>query len=137
MRLDKPDYGRDVNRDFCRHVLAQFKKFEPELLADNDLTRANALLILIGRTVYMMDKYIRTLGEEFKEDGGFRERMTAARTQARTEADQPAVEGPPCPLCGGETRLRHTRKDSSPFWGCLGYPRCKGTIGCPEKKKTR
>ena len=137
IRLDKPDYGHDVNREFCRHVLTQFRKFEPEILAEDALVRANALLILIARTANMLDKVIRNLGDEFTEEGGFRERMTDARTAARAANGAPAQAGPPCPKCGGDTSLRHARKDNRPFWGCTNYPACNGTIDCAKPPPAR
>jgi hypothetical protein len=71
IRLDKPEYGSDINRNFCLHILAQYRKFEPELSSEDGVVRANTLLILITRTLNMMNK---------------------------------------------------------PFWGCTGYPSCKGAV---------
>jgi restriction system protein len=130
MRLDKPDYGDDINRGFCLHVLAQYRKFDPELSADDSNVRANALLILISRTLNMMDHYIKKLGEEFVENGGFRERLSTVRSKARAEQAGHAEEGPKCPDCGGPTSMRHTRKDNRPFWGCTEYPACRGIVNC-------
>lgn len=126
LRLDKPDYGDDINRGFCLHVLAQYRKFEPELSAEDSIMQANTFLILISRTLNMMDKYIRKIGDEFVETGGFRERMGSIRSEARAKQDGTAEEGPKCPLCGAATRLRKTRKDNKPFWGCSEYPACRG-----------
>jgi restriction system protein len=126
MRLDKPDYGDDINRGFCLHVLAQYRKFEPELSAEDSIVRANTFLVLISRTLNMMDRYIRKIGDEFVEKGGFRERMGSVRSEARAKHDGSAEEGPKCPQCGAATRLRRTRKDNKPFWGCSEYPACRG-----------
>jgi four helix bundle suffix protein len=119
-----------LNRGFCMHVLAQFRKFEPNLLAENDCVRANTLLILISRTLNMMDKYLRSLGDEFTRESGFKERMTAVRGEARAQTTGSPETGPACPKCGAETRLRHTRKDNRPFWGCTNYPGCDGIVNC-------
>jgi four helix bundle suffix protein len=127
VRLDKPDYGKDINHGFCLHVLAQFGKFEAELSAD-DSVRANTLLILISRTLNMMDRYIKKLGDEFVENGGFRERMSTVRSEARTEQTGEAEEGPECPKCGAATRMRKTKKDNRPFWGCTEFPACRGIV---------
>ncbi|MFZ4397580.1 MAG: four helix bundle suffix domain-containing protein [Kiritimatiellia bacterium] len=137
MRLDAPDYGDDINRGFCLHVLAQSRKFEPELLADDSLVRANTLLILISRTLNMMDKYIKSVGAEFVEKGGFRERMSTVRSEARTQQDgvDPQQEGPKCPQCGAPTKLRKTRKDNKPFWGCTGYPACRGVVDFEKNRQ--
>ncbi len=132
MRLDKPDYGDDINRGFCLHVLAQYGKFEPELSSDDSNVCANTLLILISRTLNMMGRYIKKVGEEFVEHGGFRERMrmSTVRSKARAEQDGTAEEGPKCPQCGAPTRMRHARKDNKPFWGCTEYPACRGIVNC-------
>lgn len=44
---------------------------------------------------------------------------------------------PPCPLCGGKTRLRKGQKGD--FWGCHRYPDCKGIINSDtgKRKSTR
>jgi len=128
LRLDRPDYGNDINRGFCLHVLEQYRKFERELSTDDDTVRANTLLIMISRTLNMMDRYIKKLGKEFVETGGFRERMSAVRSEARSEKAGLPEEGPKCPQCGSPTRMRRTRKDNKPFWGCTEFPACRGIV---------
>ncbi len=126
LRLDAPDYGSDINRGFCLHVLAQYRKFEPELSAEDSRIRANALLILISRTLNMMDRYIKRVGAEFAESGGFRERLTQVRSESRARNDGVPEEAPACPQCHSPMRMRRTRKDNRPFWGCTEYPACRG-----------
>jgi four helix bundle suffix protein len=130
VRLDPPDYGSDINRGVCLHVLAQYRKFEPELTSEDAVARANTLLILITRTLNMLDRYIKSVGDEFVDKGGFRERMSAVRTEARGAPQ----EGPACPKCGAPTRLRKTREGNRPFWGCTGYPACRGIVEYKEKR---
>jgi four helix bundle suffix protein len=130
VRLDPPDYGSDINRGVCLHVLAQYRKFEPELTSEDAVARANTLLILITRTLNMLDRYIKSVGDEFVDKGGFRERMSAVRTEARGAPQ----EGPACPKCGAPTRLRKTREGNRPFWGCTGYPACRGMVEYKEKR---
>lgn len=36
----------------------------------------------------------------------------------------------PCPICGGEMKVRHGRY--GPFLGCLRYPDCKGIVNIPK-----
>ena len=126
LRLDAPDYGNDINRGVCLHILAQYRKFEPELSSGDSMVRANALLILISRTLNMMDKYIKSIGEEFAENGGFRERLSTVRAEARAEKEGTPADAPACPQCGAPMRQRRTRKDNRPFWGCTQYPACRG-----------
>lgn len=56
VRLDPPDYGSDINRGVCLHVLAQYRKFEPEISSEDSMVRANTHLILITRTLNTMEK---------------------------------------------------------------------------------
>ena len=128
VRLDAPDYGNDINRGICLHIMAQYRKFDPELSSEDGIVRANTLLILITRTLNMMDKSIKKVGAEFVETGGFRERMSTVRSEARAEQTGTSEEGPKCPKCGAPTRLRKTRKDNKPFWGCTEYPACRGIV---------
>ncbi len=84
-----------------------------------------ASIIQLGK-VNMMDKQMEKLGAQFREEGGFHERMTAVRVEARREQQKPVSEDAPvCPKCGEPMRLRHGA--SGDFWGCTAYPTCKGT----------
>ena len=81
------------------------------------------MLILIGRSLNMLGKLMAQHGEEFRQEGGFSERMTVARVEAKREQRQVVdEEAPMCPLCGAPMKLR--RGD---FWGCTAYPPCRGT----------
>ena len=87
---------------------------------------ANAMLILIGRSLNMLGKLMAQHGEEFRQEGGFSERMTAARVAAKREQRQAVDEdAPKCPLCGAPMKLRHSVRGD--FWGCTAYPTCRGT----------
>ena len=87
---------------------------------------ANAMLILIGRSLNMLGKLMAQHGEEFRQEGGFSERMTAARVEAKREHRQVVdEEAPKCPLCGAPMKLRHSARGD--FWGCTAYPTCRGT----------
>jgi four helix bundle suffix protein len=102
------------------------------LESDDAIVRANTILILISRTLNMMDKYIKNIGDEFKANGGFRERMSSVRSEARAHKDGEPAEGPVCPNCGSPTRLRKTRQGNRPFWGCTEYPACRGIVDYQE-----
>ena len=84
------------------------------------------MLILIGRSLNMLGKLMAQHGEEFRQEGGFSERMTAARVEAKREHRQAVDEdAPKCPLCGAPMKLRHSVRGD--FWGCTAYPTCRGT----------
>ena len=95
---------------------------------------ANALLCLIHQTNYLLDQQISALERDFVQAGGYSEQLAAARIAERqkqvprTTAPTPAA--PACALCGRPMALRTARKGTragSQFWGCSGYPECKGT----------
>lgn len=89
---------------------------------------ANALICLIHQTNYLLDKQISGLERQFITEGGYSERLAVARIEHRSE--QPQSVGLTCPLCGKPMVLRTARQGKnagSQFWGCSGYPRCKGT----------
>lgn len=83
---------------------------------------ANAMLIIIGRTLNMLKRQIAAQGEAFEETGGFSERLTAKRLEARANTEE---AGPDCPKCGKPMRRRRSAKGE--FWGCSSYPECRGT----------
>jgi four helix bundle suffix protein len=125
VRLDPPAYGEDVVHDACVHILAQKKKFASWLDSADDVTMANVLLILTVRVINMLNHQMEAQGESFKEEGGFREQLTGLRVEARAKQEA----APTCPDCG-KPMARRTAKSGKnagrEFWGCTGYPECKG-----------
>jgi len=125
VRLDKPEYGRDVVHDSCAHVLNQQKKFSQWLESENPEIFANAMLILLSRTINMLIRQLESQGENFAKEGGFREKLTSVRTEARAQQE----DAPVCPECGKAMKRRKARSGvnaGQEFWGCTGYPDCKG-----------
>ena len=133
MRLDAPSYDVDLVHDACAHILTQKKKFSRWLDSDDDVVVANALLILIARVINMLNRQMETQGENFKEEGGFREKLSGIRIEARARQD----DAPECPECGRPMARRTARSGKNAghaFWGCTGYPECKGTREIQESK---
>lgn len=100
---------------------------------------ANALICLIHQANYLLDRQLRGLEQQFVREGGYSERLHAARLEARAlqrgrgvkadRTDRIAVP-PACPVCGVPMVLRTAQKGAhagSRFWGCSGYATCKGT----------
>ena len=91
----------------------------------------NVMVCLCAQTCYLLDQQKRQLEADFLKEGGIRERMTRARLEARDEVPQPAAaDTPVCPACGRPMRKRTARQGKNAgnaFWGCSGYPECKGT----------
>jgi len=131
IRLDPPAYGDDPVHDSCAHILAQQEKFAKWLESENSETVANALLILITRARRTLLKQIETQTETFAAQGGFREKLTTIRVEARAQQEN----APNCPDCGAPMKRRKARTGPNAgkeFWGCATYPKCKGIQEIPE-----
>jgi restriction system protein len=95
---------------------------------DNPAVVANALICLVHQANYLLDRQIAALERQFIAEGGYSERLAAARLAHRREERESKC--PTCPLCGKPMAVRTARKGQnagSQFWGCSGYPVCKGT----------
>jgi len=115
-------FADDMVHESARHALQQRKKYARWLDADDAVVVANAMLIIIGRALNMLKSQIEAQGKAFEQTGGFRERLTAKRIEAREKNRPPS---PQCPLCGKPMRQRKSAKGD--FWGCSTFPDCKGT----------
>ena len=107
---------------------ATYETYRLYIESDDAEIVGNVMVCLCSQTCYLLDQQLLTLEQEFLKEGGIRERMTRARLAARGEP-QPA-EVPVCPQCGKPMRQRTARQGPNagkPFWGCTGYPECKGT----------
>jgi restriction system protein len=66
-----------------------------------------------------------------RDAGGKATRPTTESTPARpTASPSPAATVPPCPVCSKAMVRRTAKKGANAgqvFWGCTGYPACKGT----------
>jgi four helix bundle suffix protein len=106
----------------AKHALKQREKYAQWLDSHDDVVVANAMLSIIGRALNMLNCQIEAQGAAFEKTGGFSERLTARRLEARDRAKEPSPE---CPQCGNPMRKRKSVKGE--FWGCSGFPECKGT----------
>jgi restriction system protein len=103
------------------------KEAAPELAA-------NAMLCAVNQAASLLKRQIESQGRTFLESGGFTEKLYGARSQRRSSewAKKCAPsKKPTCPIWGQLMLLRKARKGPKtgpPFWGCAGYPECKGTI---------
>ncbi|MDR0353102.1 MAG: four helix bundle suffix domain-containing protein [Opitutaceae bacterium] len=133
VRLDHPDYGNDFLHDSCAHILAQQKKFAQWLDSENPAIIANALLIILTRAIRTLMRQMETQRETFAARGGFREKLTAIRVDARARQEN----APACPECGAPMKRRQAQTGPNaghPFWGCTAYPACKTIRPIPDKQ---
>jgi len=118
--LEPFEYTDDLLHDYWTYLLKEKKKFDPWLEDRDDITAANALIVLIQRTTGLLGRQLTRLESDFLAHGGIKEKMYHARTEARTEPDAPT-----CPQCDKPMRKRSSARGE--FWGCSGYPECRGT----------
>ena len=121
--LDEASFTDDMVHESAKHALEQRKKYARWLDSDDAVVVANAMLIITGRALKMLKRLKEAQGVAFEESGGFRERLTAKRIEARE--GQKVAEAPECPQCGKPMRRRKSAKGD--FWGCSAFPDCKGT----------
>ena len=119
--LDAFEYKEDPLHESAVHLLAQAKKFAPWVESEDPMVVANAMLILLKRTLGAIKHQLEAQYQAFLEEGGFREKLTTARVEARAKNDH----APACPVCGKPMQKRTSSR--GPFWGCTGFPECKGT----------
>jgi four helix bundle suffix protein len=120
--LDPAQFSEDVIHESAKHALLQRRKYAEWLDADDSVVVANTMLIIIGRATNMLRNQIEAQGKAFEQSGGFSERLTAKRIEAREKETSPS---PDCPLCTKPMRQRKSAKGD--FWGCSNFPECKGT----------
>lgn len=120
--LDDAPFKDDMVHESAKHALEQRRKYARWLDADDAVVVANAMLIIIGRALNMLKSQVEAQGKAFEVTGGFSERLTARRIEAREMTRKPA---PDCPQCGKPMRRRKSAKGD--FWGCSAFPECKGT----------
>lgn len=116
--------------------------YAPWLEHADPAARANAIICLIHQANYLLDHQISALERAFVQEGGYSEQLAAARLAhraAKGRPDQPDPSDPSdpsdriprCPKCGNLMALRTAKTGpnaGSQFWGCTGYPSCKGAL---------
>ncbi|MCS6772356.1 MAG: four helix bundle suffix domain-containing protein [Kiritimatiellae bacterium] len=110
--------------------------YAPWLEHADPAVRANALICLIHQANYLLDQQISALEKAFVEGGGYSEQLAAARLAHRARKDPPDPTDPTdriptCARCGKPMALRTARTGKNAgqqFWGCTGYPECKGAL---------
>lgn len=123
------DLGENARHEYAAYILAMRQRFTEFLEAENPILAANAMLVTIDRACALLARLIEAVGEEFREDGGFTERLSTARLERRDEKIQESG-APQCPKCGKPMRkvvAKKGRNAGNPFWSCSSYPDCNGT----------
>lgn len=115
---------------------ARWSRYAPWLENPAPAAVANAMICLIHQTNTLLDRQIAALESGFIHDGGYSEKLAAARIaerdrSCRAKADPSTPRAPDCPRCGKPMVLRSARTGPNAgrqFWGCSAYPACKATL---------
>ena len=110
-------------RAFC-HSHNDYSAYAPLVTKMNDEEMANLLITLCHQTDKMMCAYIEKLETQFVKEGGFRERMHAARTGYRKAVDDR--------IKALETENYQLRQRVAELEAIVGYPM---SIGNPTNTK--
>ncbi len=115
---------------------ARWALYAPWVEHADPAVRANTLICLIHQANFLLDQQIAATEQQFVEGGGYSEQLATARLterQRRLRRDQSdqADRIPRCPKCN-KLMAQRTAKSGpnawSQFWGCSGYPDCKGRV---------
>ncbi len=120
---------------------ARYAIYEPWLENESAVICANTLISLIHQANYLLDQQLSTLEQQFIETGGFSEQLAAARIAHRNKdrsdrSDQTDQSFPKFHQLGKLMTLRTAKQGKNAgtqFWGCTGYPECKGAVPLEEK----
>ncbi|MDW7710873.1 MAG: four helix bundle suffix domain-containing protein [Deferrisomatales bacterium] len=128
------DRSHQTDRSDSAAPASHFGPYAPWLNHGDPVVVANAVICLIHQANYLLDRQIAGLERQFIAEGGYSERLAAARiAERRRQGGAPgsdaAPQAPTCPLCSQPMALRTARKGpraGSQFWGCSADPQCKG-----------
>ncbi len=98
----------------------------------------NAMLCAANQAAYLLKRQLESQGQTFLDSGGFTEKLYGARSQVRRSDMSAKSDKPRCPVCGQPMLKRTARKGpgtGQSFWGCSGYPDCKGTLSVSPPDK--
>ena len=130
LRISDFEYGDDPRHDYWVYYNRIKLPFVKWTESDDPVVAANSLIVLIAKTIGMITSQLKTQGAVFAEQGGFRERMYDTRVATRDLKLESEQDAPTCPECGKLMRKRIAKSGKNAggaFWGCSGYPDCKGT----------
>lgn len=138
----------DATVVFCRRFYAQDRRMSDQMVQAAPELAANAMVCVVNQAAYLLKRQLESQGQTFVESGGFTEKLYGARSQGRRSdrsdgsdrADRAdKADGPACLVCGQPMVRRIARKGpkaNQPFWGCSGYPDCKGTLAVRSTEKS-
>ena len=130
LQLDPFGKIDDLDHEYGKYILAMRERCASWLESADPLVAANSILITIRRAIALLKGQMDKTASDFLDEGGFTERMSRARIEARDQKAQMGVKAAKCPKCGRPLRkmvARKGRNAGNAFWGCSGFPECDYT----------
>lgn len=124
LRLPDFNHSDDELHDYWKYYQQIRPLFTQWFDSEDSIIAANAMILLLQRTMAMLKNQIKKQGDAFLEEGGFREKMYQCRSEEREKKMPLDNSAPPCPECEKPMRKRNSQRGE--FWGCSAYPKCKG-----------
>jgi len=127
---------RAVVQDSERSAPVQAAAYAAWLEHNDPAIAANALVCLLHQADYLLARQAAALERGPDKQGGRSQQSAEGRSAEkqgmRDSTDPPDTkEAPVCKLCGRPMALRTARtgkNEGRSFWGCTGYPDCRGTM---------
>ncbi len=135
IKLRLPDFhqGDDPLHEYWQYYHQIKHLFVPWFENNDCIIVANAMILLLQRTMAMLKNQIKRQGDIFLEEGGFREKMYQCRSENKENKMPHDENAPICPDCGKIMRKRNSQRGD--FWGCSAYPNCKGIRQVMKEEK--
>ena len=130
LQLDPFDKIDDLDHEYGKYILAMRGRCASWLESADPLVAANSILITIRRAIALLKGQMDKTASDFLDEGGFTERMSRARIEARDQKARMGAMAVKCPKCGRPLRkmvARKGRNAGNEFWGCSGFPECDYT----------
>ncbi len=130
LQLDPFDKIDDLDHEYGKYILDMRERCASWLESADPLVAANSILITIRRAIALLKGQMDKTASDFLDEGGFTERMSRARIEARDQKARMGAMAVKCPKCGRPLRkmvARKGRNAGNEFWGCSGFPECDYT----------
>jgi four helix bundle suffix protein len=121
-----------------------YEKYQDAIEHESLEISANTLRHITLQAIFLLDRQIQRLEQDFLKEGGIRERMTKARLENRnaSTASRSSMSSitPQCPACGSPMKRRTARQGQNAgndFWGCSKYPDCRGTRSLEDGRRAK
>ena len=131
--LDKIAHNEETTGDFMQNI----EKWVRSMIT-NYLSRSDFVISGVAPEGKSAAGGTRTsAGRSNKKSSAGTRKSTAVKSSSAVRKTQPAAVAPDsgapaCPNCGRPMILRTNKTKGNRFWGCSGFPQCRGTMPADE-----